>query len=397
MFIVVPLYVSFFLSCCMRWESIGRNIRVPLAINLSLFCLALLVLLQLLNLKAGNFLMQAIGLKVWLFYLPLLYIGNVYLRSLEDLVVLLRFIVLVSLVPLFLGIGEYILSYVFGYKAIMSAIYGSSASAATQNFQTYEVGILLMRFPSTFSYWVQYSAFTFSMVGFAYILAGIDTSRRWRVLARVVFFTAIVASFLSGAKSNILFVPVLILLILALEGKVRLLLASIFLIAPFILFIFYTYGNSSSLGYELMLRLIEKYGREVVIGGFEQAYSLWGQGVGVNTGPARAAIANYDYMRSSIIENYFAKSLAELGVFGFATVVILFGTIINGAARLRKQLKDSAMQRVGSVLLAYFIVVVLTSVKGWWLDVDPINIYFWFFVGVSLSLSRVDESLQSST
>jgi len=346
--------------------------------------------IQAFNSGVESLLMKAIGLKVWLFYLPLLYIGNQFIRSNNDLVLLVRVMVVSSIIPMCLGISEFLFSLLFGYREVMAAIYGDAASAVTQNFQTYDLGFSLLRIPSTFSYWIQYSSYTFSMVGFTYMLMKIDVEKNWNNFARLMFGISLIAALLSGAKANLIFVPMLLAILLVKEKRFILLCALIFGLLTLVFILSNIIGIDLTTTYELFARLLIKYWNEVVLGGMSEGFSILGLGTGINTGPARVAIENYDYSGDAMIENYYAKALIELGIIGLVLTLLLFATIISIGNKRETQLVSSRLKGASATLLAYLTVIMITSVKGWLIDITPINIYFWFFVGVLFALKRCD-------
>ncbi len=48
------------------------------------------------------------------------------------------------------------------------------------------------------------------------------------------------------------------------------------------------------------------------------------------------------------------------------------------------------MRPCAAPLLAFFIAVALISFKGWLIDLDPLNVYFWVFAGALARLPSLD-------
>ena len=44
-----------------------------------------------------------------------------------------------------------------------------------------------------------------------------------------------------------------------------------------------------------------------------------------------------------------------------------------------------------NAFLAFMIVVALNSFKGWLIDLDPVNVYYWLFAGILLKMSVWDQ------
>ena len=106
---VGPLYLGFGASLTMR-----RHQRFPGAPLALLGCLSAVVVLQMFNPSLPNFLVGLIGAKIWLFYIPLYFVGLCLVESAEDVRSLLRFIAYVGVLPIAIGIVQAIAIYYFG-------------------------------------------------------------------------------------------------------------------------------------------------------------------------------------------------------------------------------------------------------------------------------------------
>lgn len=392
-FIIIPLYISFFLGSIYKKQG-GRKLSIPIIITATICILALLVLCQSFN-PSTSWIVAAIGLKVWLFYLPMIYVGFSFARREKNIVTLLKIMVVTAWIPSFVGIGEFIASRIMGYRNVMVCLYGEAASAATQNFQVYTFGGTLFRIPATFSYWIQYSGYTLFMIAAAFMLSRIGDKARWRIFARISFFIFIVAALLSGAKVNFLYIPLMILLTAILSEQFKrstLLIISLGVILGLIII----FGGIDVIELtNLMTRLFEKYTREVVFGGLQQAIreAPFGMGTGMNTGPARHAFSDPSVFNP--IENYYAKASYELGLIGLVVVLVLFLEIIFIGLRTHRRIRHERLKSSSGAILAFCIVIVVGSLKGWQIDIDPINVYFWLFAGIQIGLGNTDYSLRN--
>ena len=105
------------------------RIPPPLIALIGLF--AAIVLLQVFNPNITKPMIGAIGAKVWLFYIPMIFIGAAAVRGIDDVVRLLRLIVAVAVVPAAVGLIQFSLANVIGYEAAIERFYGAAAEAAT--------------------------------------------------------------------------------------------------------------------------------------------------------------------------------------------------------------------------------------------------------------------------
>ena len=113
-----------------------------------------------------------------------------------------------------------------------------------------------------------------------------------------------------------------------------------------------------------------------------------GLGTGMNTGPARHVVS--DPSKLSGLESYYAKAIVELGFFGFVAVIALFTSIIVTGHRQLKRLKDPGLKSCAAAFVAFFISMAIHSAKGWHIDVDPLNVYYWVMVGILFRLRYLE-------
>ncbi len=393
----LPAYFGFVAAVVMRRERFPRLARLPSGL---LVALSVLVIAQTANPHVPNFLMALIGAKVWLFYIPLYFLTAALLVSRRQLIFLLRLMLVVAIVPCAIGIAEFVLGRLYGHLTVMNTIYGTLAPEAQQGFTVYEVGggLLPRGTPGTFTSVTQFFGYLLGMLVACYAVWRTDPSPRWRRLGQFMMIFVALNALLTGARSAFIFVPLLLLLAFGLDrglgGLMRavalaggmlggaLLLLSIRAVGLFEhvseLFVIYAQGTA----YELLVQALVS--------------APLGNGTGTNTGPARYAISDPASYYSGL-ENYYAKVVYELGVPGFLLILGLFGVLIWQGFRIRRRLQDPALRTCAGALLAFFIAVALNSFKGWLVDLDPLNVYFWLFAGAlaKLPLLKVAETAEA--
>lgn len=386
--IVMPVYLAF---ACRGGLAQGAPWRsgLPASIQLCAATLAIIVTAGMFNPSAGPALAVLIGAKVWLFYLPLLVIGYAWPRDRHDLVRLLRLFVLTALVPALLGITLWLSSTSLGYHRTMTFFYGPAAEEATQDFTWFYMGGFFYRIPATFQYTAQYYGFTlFALVGI-YMAIRLDPSAVWRRIARGTMGVLIVACFLSGSRGAFLFTPMLLVLMPLLGGRYASVLRWLALIVA-MLFVVYAFAGLDPIEMVGELRnLVILHGSTTAWGGLIDAWQRtgwFGAGTGMNTGAARHAVAGYvpDH-----IENWYAKALVEFGPAGLAVLLALMAALFIGGWRALARTADEPLRYAGAAIVAFIAVMALHNLKGWQLDLDPINAYFWLFAGLLFRLPEI--------
>ena len=387
LFFVIPTFVAALVSK----RAVGNAPKVQLSVFLFILALTTLVVIQMFNPNVFNWLVALIGAKVWLMYLPMLFLGFRMIETQADLVSLLRLMVAISWIPCGIGLFQWISSIVFGYEATMALFYGAAAGAATQGFASFDVGGTFFRIPSTFTFVTQYFGFTLAMIPAAYALSKLDPSPRWQVLSNAAFWFTILASFLSGSRSAYLFVPILLIFLYAFDGRISGLL-QLLAISPLVLIGALYFGNIDPyVMFDLMVELTTDYSRDIAYKGLADAIQNvpWGLGTGMNTGAARYGLDEPELFEA--FENFYAKVVYELGVVGLVIVASLFTAIVARGWRTVRQARSRGVRGCAAALLAFIVMISLNSFKGWILDIDPINVYFWLFVGIMLKLEYLPE------
>lgn len=388
---VLPAYIGFFGALFL--QRIPRPPVERLAVGL-LLLLTLLVVVQMANPGVASALVALIGAKVWLFYLPLYVLSAALVPTRHKLAVLLRLLVVLAVIPCAVGIAENLVSRVFGYQRVMADIYGAAAFDATQQFTSYEVGSgWIERIPSTFTFVSQYFSFTLAMLVPCYAMGRTDPSVSWRRAGKWTLLLVTVAGVLSGARAAFVFVPLLLALMYGLDRGFRgLVRAGLYI------------GGAAAAGlavsrttvvvlYQLISELFGAYAENTAYGGLAQAItaSPMGSGTGTNTGAARYALYRPELF--SAIENYYAKASYELGIVGLLLVWALFAALIWQGWKAQRRMADPGLRPCGAALVAFLMALALYSFKGMFIDMDPINVYFWMFAGLLAGLPTLDATL----
>lgn len=387
---VIPAYIGFYLIDSKQ----PKLDAIPNFVSRWILGLIAIVLFQCLNPLVPNSFVFAVGAKIWLLYLPLIYLGSAMLRTPYDLRNILRVITVFGWFPSIFGIYLWYQCGANGYEETMIYYYGPMAAAVTQGFESfYFGGGRTFRIPSTFTYVVQYFNFTISMIAPAYILQYYDNSRLWRIVGFLSFSLAIFASLVSGARAAYMFTPLLLMFIYMLHRGVSGWVRGGFILASLGILAISIAGIDLEALFDTMSGLTSHYGQNIAVGGLQEAFIRHplGYGTGMNTGAARHVVP--DSHALSGIENYYAKALIELGLVGVVIVAGLFISVLVTGYRNHINLKTPYLRVASSGLLAYLAMMSIQSFKGWPLDLDPANIYFWLFIGMMLKLPNLETTL----
>ena len=399
---VIPAYLGFILW----WHSRNRHNRPVLFPNRATIPLALLVgllFVQFFNPNLINPLVGLIGLKVWLFYVPLFFLAYHFVDSKEELFKVLKVLFFLGLLPVLVGIIQAVFVY-SGYSELAYRIYGPAAAAVTQNFATLGIDCVngkncnawLVRTPSIFTFVAQYWLFLLTMypLGYAIWMKANQQKNRFSQLYLALLGLVIVAACSSGSRAALVLTPFYFLLVAIISGKLQDFWKPIFLLAGGFVVMAMLLGISTNILISYTIEVLAFYlGREGMMSELFRALdtTLLGAGVGMSTGPARYAFNASDAVTQfGALESFYAKTIVELGVLGLIIVVILLGVLLWNGYRCVICLKDPILRHLGVALLALLLVSVIYLAKGAMIDYDPLNVYFWLYAGILMKLPKLE-------
>jgi hypothetical protein len=186
-------------------------------------------------------------------------------------------------------------------------------------------------------------------------------------------------------------VPFLLLIVFWMEDLFKGGTKLILMLMPVLFLALYVAGIDPAKLYSMVKELFVHYSDNIAKQGLLDAIrnSPLGTGTGMNTGPARYAFSTPDSFTG--IENYYAKAVVELGIPGLMVVTGLFLSVIGHGYDIQARLRDPGLKSCSSAFLAYLVIIALSSFKGWQIDLDPVNVYFWMFAGFMLKLKYLDQ------
>lgn len=385
---VLPIYAVFLLLHMRDF----RHTRIPAPITLLFIAFAAIILLQMFNPSLQNVLSGAIGIKVWILYIPLAYLASAWIVRAEDLIKVLRMATAVALIPCVIGLTQFIMSSTVGYEQTMTLFYGNQAAAVTQGFATFQLGADFYRIPSTFSFVSQYSGFVLMMLAVTYMHQSVEPHLGWRLFAKIMTGLVFVACMLSGARANFVFAPVLLLVILFLDAKLTR-MAIWLLFGPFIMILtLQTAGLDVFAVADKTGGLVTNYGSDLVIPDLINSlvnYPL-GKGVGTNTGAARNIMSAAEIAAMPHpVEGYYAKAIIELGIPGLIVLLLILFSIGAYALGIHRTTKEPMKRSCTAAITGFIIVMAVHSFKGWQIELDPVNVWYWILVGIIFKLPEL--------
>jgi hypothetical protein len=377
---VVPAYIGF-VAWYMRKPP---REKVPFVVLAPALLLTALVLMHMFR---TDLMVALVGLKIWVLYLPLIVLGYHLVGTIGDLDKLGRWLLAMAAVPIALGVIQGVLISA-GASDLAYGAYGEAAADVTHGFGRTEVGTGdVAKVASTFTFVSQYYNFVLATLCIAYArwrsMPRRSATRFWFGMAPLAVVT--LAGFLTGSRGAFVMIPLFFIVVLVLTADwVGLVQVGALLVAGMTtaLALFNTtFGDLFGVVQELSV----DYLTFTQLGEFRTALAttLWGLGTGTNTGPARFVTPDETTVT---LENYYAKAVMELGLLGLTAVVLLFMTILVVGFRRTHALKDPIAKAYANSFLAFLIISIINGWKASYLDIDPLNVYFWLYAGLLLRI-----------
>lgn len=391
--VVIPLYISYFLL-----GGSPNAKRVPVQVVAMYGALLLLVLLSLTKPTVPNAMVAGIGTKVWLFYVPLLFIGSAYARGEIELRGVLRTILVTAWIPWMVGLAMIVGAITIGYETTMTFFYGEYAKNVMGEF--HYMGAWLYRITGSFQYNSQYGVFCWYMLFPLMMLMELERSRGWRMFLWLSLGVAMICGFSSGARGNFLFMPMVMIMIQVFRFKSKGVVQGVLMVGGGLgLFLAVSGLDGANMASEVAT-LTTVYGKEFAAQGLMDAVAkggLFGLGAGTNTGAARHGLDRSELAfmvdGGAFIENFYGKAVVELGVLGFFVMLGCYGMLFLYCLQIRGQMRLERFKNIASIACAMIAFCALVSFKGWTLDVEPMNYYFYLTIGLVLGLPYVERQV----
>ncbi|MEL7333924.1 MAG: hypothetical protein AAFN12_16880, partial [Cyanobacteria bacterium J06560_2] len=111
---------------------------------------------------------------------------------------------------------------------------------------------------------------------------------------------------------------------------------------------------------------------------------ILGHGVGRATNSARV------YGETILLETYYPKLLYELGPIGLGATLLMYTTVIVTTFKAYRATTNRRLRAYGASMWS-FVLMVAISPFYYPLDTEPVNIYFWVAVGLTLKAAQLSE------
>ena len=374
--VLLVIYLGFVLPDLRRTSNPSPLAK---AINVSLAFFIGLVLMYLLVPTPVSLLSELVAVKQRLFYLPLVVVAYFFIRSIDDVRVLVTTLAAYSLavaafgIYLFFAGPEGLRGLGAGYSAI---IYAAQTSVET------------WRVPGTFTSPGQYGVYLmFNGLVVSALIIDREAPRWSRVLAVVSLVTVTLAMLASGTRSTLILMTGGIALALLMSGRLSRTVGWIVGFYAMITYAFATLGPGvrDRLGSIASVEHIERF-RATYFGQLFAA-PLLEQPLGVGLGVATIGARHFSELGQVVLmESYFGILAVEMGWPGLVAFLAVAAAIVGLVIRYRITMTGSPEANYWLFLAAFVVLIVAILPVNTSIDSAPGNFYFWFSVGMLIRL-----------
>ncbi len=373
LFFIFPAMLGYFLGGTFRYGALKRFPWAPAMVFTGI------ILVECLNPQLISPLIALLGIKIWLGYVPLFFLGAEWVRSRSELKATLWTLLLASLPASIYGLYQFKLGQ-SGDLATGSrpGEFAGGYVATSFDSGTFRLSSL---FPSSTQF--DYHLLFALMVGVAVLI--LEKKSTWRAITYALVALILVNVGLTGTRKLYLIVPSSLLWFALLEKNLMTRFKVVFLAGV---------GGLTAIGLigvGLFLRVksigeIYDDRRDLALSLFAQAVQRapFGLGSGMASGPAAHIDPNRVWS-----ETLPSKTVLELGILGLFALVALYGAIAVGGFLWARRCVQPELRSVATIFAIYVATIMLTSVYGWPMDLDPANVNSWLSAGLAAGIPLI--------
>lgn len=409
-FLIILTYLSFLLWLIFKNKKIWKP-----AFGVMLFLFAAYILINVFNLNSPGLLFGLIGLRAYLWYLPLMFLGYYMFDKEEKLLKFCR-ILAISAIPLLL----FVIFQYFFYNTGWPLVRPFGEAVPFHSFQMFinstPISGDMLLFSSVFGVGHRFSRF--AMLLFFLGLGLLATkypasSKKRKIILMLSVFSAFLGIFLSSARTAfaLTLVGAVLFLVFATYRKdtkihyfwqnKRLLILSLISVALLFLLAFLFLGNRILFQVSVFNDAFKER-IPWVFNGFKNALAnsqlfgmgtgTWSQGIFNIPGGTDWISRNSELLTTGFrFETGFGRVVFELGIFGAAIFFLFWINLFYQIIKEMRFLKNSNLRNLGLGILIFLLLMIFwfIFVHNQVLGDATTLVILWFFLGVFFGLKKI--------
>ena len=383
---LIPLYFLFII------KNNNKTGVLPRELKGIIFLFVLIVFLHFINpFNPLPIVGRFIGIKVWLFYIPFIFIGYYCFEKISDILSFCKIFSIIAILPCIISILQYILSIILGQEVVMNFFYSPDiAEAATQNYARFNLTptLTILRTPSTFTFPTQFGNYLLCALIPVFVTIYSSKNSKQKNFFKFILILIILASMASGLRGMYLYIPLFFLLFFIQRKNI---ISFLVIICLFIV-IFYNFSSNFNLVIKYIFDLSSGYFFFFFEGfNINNFKDIIGHGVGTSTGAVRYVVDQSLIQASGLNESYYSKILYELGFIGLFVLImfyILSYRIINECS---KKYNNNDILIFIQSFKALLLTIIIAGTKGYYFNLFPIDFFIYFILGIIIKLNTINK------
>jgi O-antigen ligase len=120
--------------------------------------------------------------------------------------------------------------------------------------------------------------------------------------------------------------------------------------------------------------------------------------VGYGTGSALDSFSHRSiYLTKFTSHSLYLKYAIEMGIGGLVLFLLILITSLKHGIKAYLQLKDIYLKSLAGWILTFIVAVSISGLSGPMLDAYPVNLYFWFLLGLLFKLKDIEKEPETSS
>jgi hypothetical protein len=347
------------------------------------------------------FLQGLLGLKVFIGYIPLIFCGYYLIEDRKQLMFLGRSFVVIAIICCVLGLIQYWLLDTGRCEGTRDKV-GDALFRASLEAKCLVGGSLLfspsqgvIRLPGTFVSPWHWAWFLVANAALTFTTAFSDTSKFWRFCGLIGMALVMINAIISGQRLALGLVPIVIVILLVLTGKITDLKEFLPIAIALGLIVGIVVINNPDIVQNRIDSFVGRWNAAPPTAFIEEQFewslrntkSILGFGLGRATNSARV------FGNTALIETFHPKLIYEVGLVGLGAFMIFVTHLVIVSLQDYLSLKDKTLRSFASCFWVFILII--TYFPYWYpLDTDPVAIYYWLLAGIIFKLPIIEKAEQ---
>lgn len=384
--LVIPIYLGFFLEYRQQERPIifDRTTLAPIA------ALAIIAFLQLFNPNLENFKVGAIGFSLLFVFVPLYFIGYHIIESKKHLFRLVTLLVTITLPATIYAIVQFTQGQEAFIQSQASFLTREQALGFAVWARVGASGKIYWKPPGTFATMGQLGEFLIFIIPFLFGALYLKIGACRKVLILSAFGSALLILMLFNSRGHVAMTMLVFPTVLIIQRKEITRQPATIVSIIVVCIVASLFGASQALWDSFVSMKQENFRIGMITGGLMRG--LLEAPLGLGTGMGDIQTKTFSYAYNSRVHSYWGRLVFSLGIPGLVCYISILTVLFFRAYSVVASLHEPDLRWIGAGLFANVVASIVRLVANG-LTMTPINVFFWFFMGILMKLPVLQDEL----